>query len=124
YRRRRRFAPRPSAFRALRAPSDDRDRIPDARVDGHMGDRTTIDSRDLGARGGIALRPEGSSRSDPDRAHDRSDSARAVVMHILITDSGVGGLSVCAFAEKFVRTHGLKEPVRLTFANAAPENDY
>jgi glutamate racemase len=45
-------------------------------------------------------------------------------MHILITDSGVGGLSVCAYAERFVRTHGLSEPVRLTFANAAPENDY
>ena len=45
-------------------------------------------------------------------------------MHILITDSGVGGLSVCAYAERFVRTHGFGEPVRLTFANAAPENDY
>ena len=45
-------------------------------------------------------------------------------MHILITDSGVGGLSVCAYAERFVRTHGFSEPVRLTFANAAPENDY
>jgi glutamate racemase len=45
-------------------------------------------------------------------------------MHILITDSGVGGLSVCAYAERFVRTQGVKEPVRLTFANAAPENDY
>jgi len=45
-------------------------------------------------------------------------------MHILITDSGVGGLSVCAYAERFVRTHGFEEPVRLTFANAAPENDY
>jgi glutamate racemase len=45
-------------------------------------------------------------------------------MHILITDSGVGGLSVCAYAERFVRTHGSREPVRLTFANAAPENDY
>jgi glutamate racemase len=45
-------------------------------------------------------------------------------MHILITDSGVGGLSVCAYAESFVRTHGFREPVRLTFANAAPENDY
>lgn len=45
-------------------------------------------------------------------------------MHILITDSGVGGLSVCAFAERFVRVHGWSEPVRLTFANAAPENDY
>jgi glutamate racemase len=45
-------------------------------------------------------------------------------MHILITDSGVGGLSVCAYAERFVRTSGFREPVRLTFANAAPENDY
>ena len=45
-------------------------------------------------------------------------------MHILITDSGVGGLSVVAYAERFLRTHGFGEPVRLTFANAAPENDY
>jgi glutamate racemase len=45
-------------------------------------------------------------------------------MHILITDSGVGGLSVVAYAERFVRTHGFSEPVRLTFANAAPANDY
>ncbi|MDP9193595.1 MAG: hypothetical protein M3P06_18020 [Acidobacteriota bacterium] len=45
-------------------------------------------------------------------------------MHILITDSGVGGLSVVAYAERFVRTHGISEPVRLTFANAAPANDY
>jgi glutamate racemase len=45
-------------------------------------------------------------------------------MHILITDSGVGGLSVVAYAERFIRTHGSSEPVRLTFANAAPANDY
>src|SRR5436305_7989338 len=45
-------------------------------------------------------------------------------MHILITDSGVGGLSVVAYAEQFVRTRGFTEPVRLTFANAAPANDY
>jgi len=45
-------------------------------------------------------------------------------MHILITDSGVGGLSVVAYAERFVRIHGFREPVRLTFANAAPANDY
>lgn len=45
-------------------------------------------------------------------------------MHIVITDSGVGGLSVCAYAERFLRTNGFSEPVRLTFANAAPENDY
>src|SRR5512140_2478 len=45
-------------------------------------------------------------------------------MHILITDSGVGGLSVVAYAERFVRTHGFTEPVKLTFANAALENDF
>lgn len=45
-------------------------------------------------------------------------------MHIVITDSGVGGLSVCAYAERLVRTHGSSEPVRLTFANAAPANDF
>ena len=45
-------------------------------------------------------------------------------MHILITDSGVGGLSVVAYAERFVRGHGFREPVQLTFANAAPANDY
>jgi glutamate racemase len=45
-------------------------------------------------------------------------------MHILITDSGVGGLSVVAYAERFVRERGFTEPVRLTFANAAPANDF
>lgn len=45
-------------------------------------------------------------------------------MHVLITDSGVGGLSVVAYAERFVRQHGVAEPVRLTFANAAPANDF
>lgn len=45
-------------------------------------------------------------------------------MHVLITDSGVGGLSVVAWAEQFVRLHGAAEPVRMTFANAAPANDY
>lgn len=44
--------------------------------------------------------------------------------HILITDSGVGGVSVVAYAERYVRTQGFTEPVRLTFANAAPANDY
>jgi glutamate racemase len=45
-------------------------------------------------------------------------------MHVLITDSGVGGLSVCAYAERFVRLQGASEPIQLTFANAAPANDY
>lgn len=45
-------------------------------------------------------------------------------MHILITDSGVGGLSVVAYAERFAREQGAGEPVQLTFANAAPANDF
>lgn len=45
-------------------------------------------------------------------------------MHLLITDSGVGGLSVCAYVEKYLRTHVLDEEVRLTYVNASPENDF
>lgn len=45
-------------------------------------------------------------------------------MHLLITDSGVGGLSVCAYAEAFLRRHDVGEPVRLTYVNASPENDF
>jgi len=45
-------------------------------------------------------------------------------MHVLITDSGVGGLSVCAYAEQYLRTHGAGEPTRLTYVNAALENDF
>jgi len=45
-------------------------------------------------------------------------------MHLLITDSGVGGLSVCAYAEEFLRRNDLGEPVRLTYVNASPENDF
>jgi len=45
-------------------------------------------------------------------------------MHTLITDSGVGGLSVCAYAERFLRNHGTKGPTKLTYVNASPENDF
>jgi glutamate racemase len=45
-------------------------------------------------------------------------------MHILITDSGVGGLSVCAYAERFLRKHGIVEAANLTYVNASPENDF
>jgi glutamate racemase len=45
-------------------------------------------------------------------------------MHIIITDSGVGGLSVFAYAERFLRTHGSENPVKLTYVNASPENDF
>jgi glutamate racemase len=45
-------------------------------------------------------------------------------MHILITDSGVGGLSVCAYAERFLRKHDIGEAANLTYVNASPENDF
>ena len=45
-------------------------------------------------------------------------------MHILITDSGVGGLSVCAYAERYLRKHCIGESVKLTYVNASPENDF
>jgi glutamate racemase len=45
-------------------------------------------------------------------------------MRILITDSGVGGLSVCAYAERFLRTHDIGEATELTYVNASPENDF
>jgi len=45
-------------------------------------------------------------------------------MHILITDSGVGGLSVCAYVERFLRKQGIKGLVKLTYVNASPENDF
>lgn len=44
--------------------------------------------------------------------------------HILITDSGVGGLSVCAYAEALLRTNGVAEATRLTYVNASAENDF
>ena len=45
-------------------------------------------------------------------------------MHILITDSGVGGLSVCAYAERFLRVNGIETPTKLTYVNASTENDF
>lgn len=45
-------------------------------------------------------------------------------MHILITDSGVGGLSVCAYAEQFLRINGIDGLWKLTYVNASPENDF
>ena len=45
-------------------------------------------------------------------------------MHILFTDSGVGGLSVCAYAEEFLRTNGVSTPTRLTYVNASAENEF
>jgi glutamate racemase len=40
--------------------------------------------------------------------------------HIVITDSGLGGLSICAALEKNLRGAGLSRTVRLTYVNAWP----
>ena len=42
---------------------------------------------------------------------------------ILITDSGLGGLSVCADIDRRVREAGVYRKVRLVFANALPESN-
>jgi len=43
-------------------------------------------------------------------------------MHLLITDSGLGGLSVCAEAERALRAASPDEGVRITYFNAWPED--
>jgi len=43
--------------------------------------------------------------------------------HIVITDSGLGGLSICAALEKNLRQAGLSRAVRLTYVNAWPFED-
>jgi len=43
--------------------------------------------------------------------------------HIVITDSGLGGLSICAALEKNLREAGQSRHVRLTYVNAWPFED-
>lgn len=42
-------------------------------------------------------------------------------LHLLITDSGLGGLSVCAGLERAAREHAGPVPLRITYVNAWPE---
>ncbi len=42
-------------------------------------------------------------------------------MHLVITDSGLGGLSICAGLERHLRLAGGPADVRLTYVNAWPE---
>jgi glutamate racemase len=59
------------------------------------------------------------------------DSTRARIEHlaekdsitILVTDSGLGGLSVCADIDRRVRAAGVYRKARLVFANALPESN-
>jgi glutamate racemase len=55
-----------------------------------------------------------------DRHDLRSIGYSVVSVHLVITDSGLGGLSVCALLEQALRERGTA-PVRLTFVNAWPE---
>jgi glutamate racemase len=43
--------------------------------------------------------------------------------HIVITDSGLGGLSICAALEQGLRLAGVSRDVRLTYVNAWPFED-
>ena len=43
--------------------------------------------------------------------------------HIVVTDSGLGGLSICALLEQGLRTAGPARGVRLTYVNAWPFED-
>jgi len=45
-------------------------------------------------------------------------------MHILLTDSGVGGLSVCALLERYLRQKQASGKIRITYVNASPEDEY
>ena len=45
-------------------------------------------------------------------------------MRIAITDSGVGGLSVCAEVEARLRQRPVQEDVEILYLNAAPEDEY
>lgn len=45
-------------------------------------------------------------------------------MRIAITDSGVGGLSVCAEVESRLRREPVQEDVEILYLNAAPEDEY
>lgn len=42
---------------------------------------------------------------------------------VLVTDSGLGGLSVCADIEARARRSGLYRQIRIIFANALPESN-
>lgn len=42
-------------------------------------------------------------------------------MHVLVTDSGLGGLSICAALERRLRESGHAGPARLTYVNAWPD---
>ncbi|HSP90980.1 MAG TPA: hypothetical protein VLN08_08735, partial [Vicinamibacterales bacterium] len=43
--------------------------------------------------------------------------------HIVVTDSGLGGLSICALLEQGLRAAGPARAVRLTYVNAWPFED-
>lgn len=46
------------------------------------------------------------------------------MIHAMIIDSGIGGLSVLAELERFLASQSRPGTFRLTFANASPEDDY
>jgi glutamate racemase len=45
-------------------------------------------------------------------------------LHLVITDSGLGGLTICAAVELAVRRHALRAPLRITYVNAWPDEGH
>ncbi|MCX6136445.1 MAG: aspartate/glutamate racemase family protein [Ignavibacteriales bacterium] len=61
----------------------------------------------------------------PDRHQDLMDRFAAKdSVSILVTDSGLGGIAVCADIERRLQTEHPFRSVKLVFCNALPESDY
>ncbi len=45
------------------------------------------------------------------------------MVHVMIIDSGIGGLSVLAYLERFLREENKRGKYRLTYANTSPEDE-
>lgn len=70
----------------------------------------------------VLAAPSGSRAQDSTRARIERLAERDSVT-ILITDSGLGGLAVCADVDRRMRMEGVYRNARLVFANALPESN-
>jgi glutamate racemase len=53
--------------------------------------------------------------------HFETPLGKTISLHLVITDSGIGGLSICAEVEKNLRQSGRYAGIRITYFNAWPE---
>jgi glutamate racemase len=83
-----------------------------------MIDKRWIMALTVGA--GMAAAPAGGS-AQTDVSGTIAEIARKDAITVLVTDSGLGGLSVIADIERRARTSGAYRSIRIIFANALPE---